>query len=78
MPDGRTRVSFLIGEHPPHELLYDHSGDESIACSLLLRAEGHELLPGLERAALERAETLLREQQKLVAAALQASRARPR
>lgn len=71
-----VRVSFLIGDMPPHELTYEESDREAISCSIHLTGEGHDLLSGLERAALERVQALLAEKLRLVGAALRHDRAR--
>ena len=73
---GKIRVSFLIGEHPPHELVTEDSDREGVFCSVLLDGEGLSLLPGLEREALERVRDLISERLKLAENALRASRGR--
>lgn len=73
-----VRASFLIGDLPPHELTYDESDREAISCSVHLNGEEHDLLSGLERAALERVQALLAEKLRIVGVALQRDRTKPR
>lgn len=63
---GKTRASFLIGDHRPDELTNEDSDREGIFCSVLLDEAGHALLPHLEKAALERAIAMLEERRRAV------------
>ena len=76
MTNGRTRVSFLIGDHPPDQMTAEDSDREAVFCSIVLDAKELFLLPALEREALERARDMIEAKLQLVADALRASRSR--
>lgn len=70
------RIREGMRDHPPHELTAESSDRGGVFCSIVLNAGEIFLLPALEEAALERAQTMIAERLKVARGSKQTGRLR--